>query len=125
MEKISEQNESIKTTTKVLSPEELEVLIYQGKGTVQDTRFLPVEKGGSFKYFLLENVTGNILRKDSKYAFPVVMEGDKIVGISELQMNPDNPKIFWIKFISIDPKYQGRGYASKLAEEIFRFAKQN
>ncbi len=124
MEKIPGQNEGIKTTTKVLSPQELKVLIYKGKCTVQDTRFLPDEEGGAFKYFSLESVTGNILRKDAKYVFPVVMEEDKIVGISELEMNPDDHKIFWIKFISVAEEARGRGNASKLAEEIFRFAKE-
>ena len=112
-------------TTKVLSSQELENLIYRGEGTVQDYRFMPDDEGGVFRYFLLENVTGNIFDKDSEYIFPVILEGNKIVGISELQRNPDNPRIFWVKFISIDPEYQGQGYASKLAEEIFRFAKQN
>jgi GNAT superfamily N-acetyltransferase len=124
MENNLEQQESMEMRTKVLSPKELEDLIYQGTGTVQDSRFLPDKEGGAFRYFLLENVIGNILNEDSEYVFPVIMEGDKIVGISELQRNPDNHRIFWIKFISIDPEYQGQGNASKLAEEIFSFAKQ-
>jgi GNAT superfamily N-acetyltransferase len=56
--------------------------------------------------------------------FPVVKEGNKIVGLSELEKSPYTDKTFWIQFLSVDPKYQNKGYASRLAEEIFRFAKQ-
>jgi GNAT superfamily N-acetyltransferase len=30
----------------------------------------------------------------------------------------------WIKFLSIDPEFQNRGYASQLAQEVFSFAKR-
>jgi GNAT superfamily N-acetyltransferase len=112
-----EKKESLPITTQTLNANELTDLIYKGNNLPQDGRFLPTEEGGVFEYFNLMHAG-----RDSK--FPVVKEGDKIVGLSELEKSPYADKTFWIQFLSIDPKYQNKGYASKLAEEIFRFAKQ-
>ncbi|MFA6251128.1 MAG: GNAT family N-acetyltransferase [Candidatus Paceibacterota bacterium] len=112
-----EKKESLSITTQTLNASELIDLIYKGNNLPQDNRFLPTEEGGVFGYF-------NLMHAGRDNKFPVVKEGDKIVGLSELEKSPYSDKTFWIQFLSIDPKYQNKGYASKLGEEIFRFAKQ-
>lgn len=112
-----ENKENISITTTTLNSSELVDLVYKGNNLPQDYRFLSEEEGGVFKYFSLMH-----MGRENK--FPVVKENNKIVGLSELEKSPYSEKTFWIQFLSIDPKYQNKGYASKLAEEIFRFAKQ-
>ncbi len=98
----------------------LEEIIYRGESIPQDTRFLPFDHGGVFKYFFVNEVN-NPLGGIKNY--PIVKVGDMIVGLSELELDPYKPNNLWIKFISVDPAYQGKGYAKRLAEEIVRFAK--
>ena len=119
-----ENKEQIKMQTKILSTDELLELIYKGMSLPQDTRFLPLEEGGVFKYFYPRDVAG-ISRFPSKKLFPVAYEAGKVVGLSELEQDPQDTQNFWIKFVSVDPTYQGKGYASKLLRQIFQFAKDN
>lgn len=44
--------------------------------------------------------------------------------MAELQQNPYEEKVYWIQFVSVDPKYRDKGYGSKLIREVFRFAKE-
>ena len=115
-----EKNENLIATTETLTTDALIEIIYRGKNLPQDKRFLSKEEGGVFGYSALEETS--IYKED--FHFPVIKIGDKIIGLSKLQKDPYKDKNYWIQFLSIDPKYQEKGYASKLAEEIFRFAKQ-
>ena len=119
-----ENKEQIKKESEILSADELLEIIYKGASLLQDTRFLPMDEGGVFKYFYPRDVTG-ISRFPSKKLFPVAYEGDKVVGLSELEQDPKDTQNFWIKFVSVDPKYQNKGYASELLRQIFQFAKDN
>ncbi len=119
-----ENKEQKNTTTSVLSLTELLDLIYQGKNVPQDKRFDDPEKGGVFKYFDLEAVLDSKYDKNKKF-YPVIKESEKIIGLAELEENPENLKSLWLKFISIDPIYQNRGYSRELIKEIFDFAKKN
>jgi GNAT superfamily N-acetyltransferase len=117
--------ENFEPTVTILNKEDLLKRIYQGKSSPQDSRFLPVNNGGVFKYFHLEDIIGsNYFSKENKL-YPSVQLQDKIVGISELEQDPYNENNFWIKFVSVDPLYQGNGYASKIIKKIFEFAKEN
>jgi len=117
-----EKNKEIKPEVKILTPFELEKIIYKGESLPQDDRFLPSEKGGVFKYFDISDFT-NVLDKSNKF-YPVIKIENKIVGLAELEENPNTFKTLWIKFLSIDSNQQNKGYASKLAEEIFKFAQK-
>jgi GNAT superfamily N-acetyltransferase len=119
-----ENKEQLKTEVKIFSLDELLELIYKGESLPQDSRFLSEEEGGVFKYFSLRDAMG-ISRFPSKKFFPVAYEEGKVVGLSELEQDPKNAQNFWIKFVSVDPTYQGKGYASLLLKKIFQFAKEN
>ncbi len=121
---VFENDEQVKAEVKILSLDDLVEMIYKGTSLPQDTRFLPIERGGVFKYFSLGDTT-NINKLPSKKLFPVVYEAGKIVGLSELEQDPKDLENFWIKFVSVDPEYQNKGYASKLLRQIFQFAKDN
>lgn len=124
MEKLNiERKENLSITTETLSTDALIEYIYKGDALPQDNRFLQTEKGGVFKYFELSDIQYN---KNDKF-YPVIKIGDKIVGLSELLKDPFDKtnKNLWIQFLSIDPKEQGNHYGSKLAKEIFDFARQN
>ncbi|MEI6400347.1 MAG: GNAT family N-acetyltransferase [bacterium] len=120
-----ESKESSTFETKILSRDDLVDYIYKGQSLPQDTRFLDVEKGGVFKYFHLEDIVGiNSYSKEQKL-FPLVETEGVIAGLAELEQDPNDSNNFWIKFVSIDPKFQGKGYASTLISKIFDFAKEN
>ena len=118
--KIEKKEEPV--NVKTLSATEFKDRIYKGENMPQDKRFLPVENGGVFKYLLLSDLIRNY-RNGNRF-YPIVETKKEIAGIAELEKSPYQEKTLWIKFLSVDPKYQGNGYGTKLAEEIFRFAKE-
>lgn len=115
-----EQKESLPSITETISAEDLKKLIWKGEYFPQDNRFLSIEEGGVFRYFDPRDVLENIERK----YYSLIKVGDKVIGLSELEKAPKTENTVWIKFLSIDKDYQRQGYASKLAEEIFIFAKK-
>lgn len=52
----------------------------------------------------------------------VIMIGNKIVAVGGVQLNPYYPIQLWIKHISVDPAYQGRGFARRILERIYQLA---
>lgn len=48
--------------------------------------------------------------------------GEKIVGMAGLQVNPYNNQELWIKFVSVDPDYQGQGIARQLLGKVYEYA---
>lgn len=61
---------------------------------------------------------------EHEYHF-VALDGEYIAGMAGVQQNPYDANELWIKFISVDPKYQGRGIARSLLERIYRHANDN
>ena len=47
-----------------------------------------------------------------------------IIAMAALEESPYDNKIYWIKHISTNPKYQNQGYAKKLVEKIVNFEKE-
>lgn len=107
--------------SRTLNPQELIDIIYKGQSSPQDSRFSPIEDGGVFKYFSLQDLMSPF-RGTTFY--PAVEQDGKIVGISELEIKPKTTDTAWIKFLSVDPASRGMGHGTRLAEEIFRFAKE-
>ena len=116
--KIEQQEEYLES--KIISPSELVDIIYKGESLPQDDRFLTTEKGGVFKYFDPRDLFENIENK----VYSIVKNKQEIVALGELEKSLQNSDVYWIKFLSVDPKHQGRGCASILAEEMFKFAKE-
>ncbi len=116
------QKENLEFQTRVLSTDELKQFIYQGQSLPQDNRFLDKEKGGVFQYFEIQNLL-TVSHNKNLLWYPVVQIGNTIVGISELEQDPYDENLFWLKSVDIDPLYQGKGLARKLLETIFDLAK--
>ena len=110
---------NVRTTT--ISGVDLIERIYQGNSLPQDEQFLSTDNGGVFKYLDL----GELVQDPDSSYFSILELNQKIIGLSELKKNPNNDKNFWLMFISIDPKYQGRGYSHKLIDEFFSFSEKN
>lgn len=121
-----ENKEALSAKTSVVSSEELADRIYQGESLPQDPRFLSYERGGVFRFFdprELSAIHSFTAESKSKF-YPLIEVGGEVVGLSELEQDIKDAHNLWIKFVSVDPKYQGNGYSTKLIEEIFRFAKE-
>ena len=121
MEKIKIEKKENLLESKIISPQELVEIVYKGESMPQDNRFLSIDKGGVFKYFDPQDLFNNAENK----VYSVVKNDKEITALGELEKNPYSQNTYWIKFLSVDPIYQGNGYASILAEEIFKFAKNN
>jgi GNAT superfamily N-acetyltransferase len=112
--------ESLQVRTVTMSAHDLIDLVYKGESLPQDPRFKSASQGGPFKYFELSDLDINTESK----IFSLVYQGEDLIGIGELEKCPDNESIYWIKFISVDPRFQNHGYGSKIAEELFKVAKE-
>lgn len=89
--------------TKTISQKEMQKLEWDGKVALD-------------KFF-----TGGI----GDIHFPVVMVGDIVVGIAKIWKGTMKKYPFHaISMIAIAPEYQGKGYATMLVDEMFRFAKE-
>lgn len=108
---------------KTFSQKELQDYVYQGKSSLQDERFFSGYNGGVFKCFSLQSLNRFNTTPDELF-YPTVWRGNLITGIAELQKSPYEENMYWIKSVSVDKKYEGQGYASKLLEEVFRFAQE-
>jgi len=120
--KNQEQKEQI-IDAKTLTGQELFDLIYSNESEPQDDRFLGSDDGGVFKYFRIENLI-NIHKKRENFFYPVIRVDDKIVALCEMEKSPYEENLYWITGVSTDPAYQGKGYASHVLEETFRFARE-
>jgi len=108
--------------SEVLTRQSLKDLIYQGECFPQDDRFKNTKDGGVFQYFSISDVIDGYTEK----YFPISRNQDGlVVGISEMEKSPNEENIFWIKYISVDSQFRDKGYATKVAQEIFKFAKEN
>ena len=106
-----------------MTGDQLFELIYKGDSLPQDSRFLSLDKGGVFKYFVIQNLI-NIHKKRENFFYPIIKVDDKIVAICELEKSPYEENLLWITGVSVDPAYQDKRYASMVLEETFRFAKE-
>jgi GNAT superfamily N-acetyltransferase len=118
-----EQIENLPIERKIIGAEELIERIYKGDSTPQDSRFFSVDKGGVFRYFWINDL--NSIHGNEGKHFPIIEIENQIVGLAELEEDPNNSGNLWIKFISVDPQFQGMGLASQLIEDIFQYAKEN
>ncbi len=52
----------------------------------------------------------------------IITVGNRIAAIGGMQTNPSDIEQLWIKFISVDPAFRGRGYARMALEQIYQYA---
>lgn len=116
------RNEDISISAQTITAKELEDLIYKKTSFPQDKRFMPEEEGGVFHYFSPTDVFEGQERK----FYSIIKDTNNIIGLCELEKSPFSyeEKTFWLKFFSIDPEYQNKGHSRKLAEEVFKFVKE-
>jgi len=124
MEELNITQEKSPEKTETITSQELMEIIYKGKSLPQDKRFMPFDEGGVFKYFFPGTTTFGIGGLERNIYYSIVNVNGEIVALGELEEDPYKEKNFWSKFTSVDPKFQGKGYARKIIEEKFRFAKE-
>ena len=107
---------------KTLTTDELENIINKGSDITKE-RFKNLDDGGVFTFFYNEDVFDPRLRDRNLYT--IAEENSVIVGIGKLTKRQEQENLYEIASVSVDSKYQNRGYAKKILEEIFRTAKQN
>jgi len=106
-------------------------IVYPKGGGYPEPRFRRVSNGGVFKYFFPTDLQkysedmSKVVESDKSQYYQVVKSNDLIIGVSKMERNPYiEEKVYWISYVSVDPDFQGEKHASKLVEEIFRFAQQ-
>ncbi len=95
----------------------------------RDPRFEEDGYGGRFKYFIpseLDNhLSGQNQGQSDEMFYVIVEDGDKIVGLSELEEAPGNERLLWMKFVAVDDDYRGRHLSTRMLEETMRFAAEH
>lgn len=93
--------------------------VYGNSGILKDPTIVD-----RIKYFLPELDLPRF--KETLYIlfFPLTL-GEKVIGLGKLHEDPYNKENYWIQYISIDPKYQSKGYATEIATAMFKWAVEN
>jgi GNAT superfamily N-acetyltransferase len=108
---------------KIYTPRQLLDKLYKNGDAKKQYLDLPDRlKYFSFSGLVHDNMS--LYAKYDTYYFIVEIE-NKIIGSARLQQNPYDKNMFWLTHLTIDEEYRNQGYASKLANEIFKFVKQN
>lgn len=93
-----------------------------------DPRFLRKNDGGAkvFKYYQYSDYSGYGINENNTIFFGI-FENDIMVGLVRIYLNDDNKEqnIWWLTYLCIDPEYSSKGYASKLADYIFKYFKDH
>ena len=85
-----------------------------------DIRFLPIDQGGVFYFSPLHEFSE--IRKEGVYYSLLKLNG-LIVGIAQVEINPRDSTVLWLKSVSVDLNLKGQRYSEKLLREVFAFAK--
>lgn len=48
----------------------------------------------------------------------------KVVGVAGIQHSPDEERVIWLKFVSVDPAFRSLGVATRLADHVFEYARE-
>lgn len=51
--------------------------------------------------------------------------GRRIIGVGGVQVNPYNPSQLWMQHVSVEPQFQGNGYARQILTGIYEYAAKN
>lgn len=119
--KIEKKEHEPEVCVEVLNTDELEQMIEQGNAELK-RRMKSPEDGGAFTYFFPDITFDHRMRDRSMHV--VVNENGNVVGIGKLTKMINQTDVYEIAAVSVDPEFQGRGYARKMLEEMFRLARE-
>lgn len=117
-----EQKEQPAKTAEIMTPQQLEEIIFDEYGDAKP-RFARHDEGGVFKLFFPEDTYDRRLVDRILYA--VAKEGDLIVGIGKLTRSQQNENRYEIDSVSVDPDYQNQGHSKRIVEEFFKQAQKH
>jgi len=88
-----------------------------------DPRYLVKNDGGSkvFKYYQYSDYQNNT---DDVY-FMGLMVDNIIVALAHIFKSPYHKNTYSLSYLCVDPLYEGKGYASILADNMFQWFKEN
>lgn len=90
-------------------------------------------------YYIAHPKENNDVFKTMGYLFPgsdkeiiwLALDKNKIIGVAQMQINPNNKNMLWVKGISVHPDHKGKGIkgegksvASQLIQRVFEYAKE-
>jgi RimJ/RimL family protein N-acetyltransferase len=118
-----ENRENLPVDIRIFTKEDfLRERVYKGSSVPQDSRFLPKEQGGVFQYIDFSQSLYE-MRGGSAVFYFCAENSDVVVGVAELEKDPNNKSVFWLKGISVDPLYVQQGVASALIENVLQYVK--
>jgi ribosomal protein S18 acetylase RimI-like enzyme len=99
------------------------------KSWIQFEEELSLENWGKLKINLSNNSTYESLLEKS-YSLVCVSDTDKIIGMSFLVPSGNPTEIYdeswsYIRLVTVDPSYGGKGIGKQLTERCIEYAKQN
>ena len=98
-------------------------ILHNGPNDTFDPRYLLKNDGGNkvFKYYQYSD-----FQQEPKNVFFFGLEYDnKLISLAHIRKNPRIENTYWLTYLCVDQIYEGKGYASILAEHIFKWYKQN
>jgi GNAT superfamily N-acetyltransferase len=117
----TKKNEKIISTDVYTSKEFSEYVDNHNKSK----RFYEFDRGGRFKYFLYTDFKNSYNTDPDSVRFFTVKENDLVVGLAHIEKSPYAENTYWLSYLSIDPKFENKGYASILSEFIFKWFKKH
>ena len=87
-----------------------------------DPRYMLKNDGGNkaFKYYMYDDYK----HEPENVYFLGLMVDDKLVALAHLRKSPYIENTYWLSYLCVDPLYEGKGYASILAENMFQWFKE-
>ncbi|NCU41851.1 MAG: GNAT family N-acetyltransferase [Candidatus Moranbacteria bacterium] len=118
-----EKKENLPVDIRIFTKEDfLNEKVYKGSSVPQDPRFFPKEQGGVFQYIDFSQSLSD-MRGEGGVFYLCAENSNVVVGIAELEKDPNDKFIFWLKGISVDSLYVQRGVATILIENVLQYVK--
>lgn len=100
-----------------------EYISKNGPNNTFDTRFLLKNDGGNkaFKYYQYDD-----FKIEPKNVFFFGLEyNNQLIALAHIRKSPHLQNTYWLSYLCVDPLYEHKGYATILAEYIFKWYKQH
>lgn len=99
-----------------------EFIKYLNRDGEYDKRFLYKRDGGHkvFKYFMYDDYR---IDRRNVFFFGLVVDGI-IVALAHIRKSNKSDDTYWLSYLCVDPEFEGLGYASKLADNMFQWFKE-